>query len=296
MRSSGGFRGANAPPCFSRERNSTACPPTAAAASRIRSTLHGSTISGAFTNDGAVTMPSNQTVTLGANGTVLNRGEWTMNAASGQACNLNGNCSSFTATFTNQGTLRATGAGVKVLNTSCSPLVFASTGAVLAESGELRTNCNATLTAGAVVSAGATLTNQSALTLGAPITGAGQFQSTSGTLTMPSAIALPITRTDDGPIIGDLPEVSGLVVLVIDDGVETGSVARAAAIALRDASPSRLILAVPVCSREAMAHLSHLYDQIIAVDMPLGRRSLAWHYTTFDTIDDETAERLLNSQ
>ena len=110
------------------------------------------------------------------------------------------------------------------------------------------------------------------------------------------AIALPITRTDEGPIIGDLPEVNGLVVVVIDDGVETGSVARAAAIALRDASPSRLILAVPVCSREALAHLSHLYDQIIAVDMPLGRRSLAWHYTTFDTIDDETAERLLDSQ
>jgi predicted phosphoribosyltransferase len=110
------------------------------------------------------------------------------------------------------------------------------------------------------------------------------------------AIALPVTRTDDGPVIGKTPEVSGLVVVVIDDGVETGSVARAAAIALRDASPSRLILAVPVCSREAMAHLAHLYDQIIAVDMPLGRRSLAWHYNDFDTIDDDTAHRLLDRQ
>jgi hypothetical protein len=137
--------------------------------------LASSTISGALVNDGAVTMPSNQTTTLGFNGTVLNRGEWTMNAASGETCSLNGNCSSFTATFTNQGTLRATGAGVKAFNTSCSPLVFTSSGAVLAEAGALRTNCNATLTAGAVVSSGATLTNQSALTLGAPITGAGQF-------------------------------------------------------------------------------------------------------------------------
>ena len=110
------------------------------------------------------------------------------------------------------------------------------------------------------------------------------------------AIALPITRTDDGPVIGDLPEVSGLVVLVIDDGVETGSVARAAAIALRGAGPSRLILAVPVCSREAMAHLSPLYDQIIAVDMPLGRRSLTWHYADFDRIDEVTAQRLLDCQ
>jgi len=110
------------------------------------------------------------------------------------------------------------------------------------------------------------------------------------------ALALPITRTDDGPTIGDPPQINGLDVVVIDDGVETGSVARAAAIALRQAGPSRLILAVPVCSREAMAHLSHLYDQIIAVDMPLGRRSLAWHYTTFDTIDEVTAQRLLDRQ
>ena len=110
------------------------------------------------------------------------------------------------------------------------------------------------------------------------------------------ASALPITRTGDGPVIGGIPEVSGLVAVVIDDGVETGSVARAAAIALREAGPSRLILAVPVCSREAMAHLAHLYDEIIAVDMPMGRRSLAWHYADFDTIDDVTAQRLLDRQ
>lgn len=110
------------------------------------------------------------------------------------------------------------------------------------------------------------------------------------------ATGLPIDRTGDGPVIGALPDAADRVVIVIDDGVETGSVARAAAIALRELKPRRLVLAVPVCSREAMAGLAHLYDEIIAVDRPLGRRALAWHYDDFDTIDEATATRLLEAQ
>ena len=110
------------------------------------------------------------------------------------------------------------------------------------------------------------------------------------------ATCLPIDRTGDGPVIGTLPDAADRVVIVIDDGVETGSVARAAAIALRELKPRRLVLAVPVCSREAMAGLARLYDEIIAVDRPLGRRALAWHYDDFDTIDDATATRLLEAQ
>lgn len=110
------------------------------------------------------------------------------------------------------------------------------------------------------------------------------------------ATGLQIDRTVDGPVIGTLPDAADRVVIVIDDGVETGSVARAAAIALRELKPRRLVLAVPVCSREAMAGLAHLYDEIIAVDRPLGRRALAWHYEDFDTIDEAAATRLLEAQ
>ena len=110
------------------------------------------------------------------------------------------------------------------------------------------------------------------------------------------AAGLPVDRTDEGPVIGDLPDAADRIVIVIDDGVETGSVARAAAIALRELKPRRLVLAVPVCSREAMAGLARLYDAIIAIDRPLGRRALAWHYEDFDTIDDAVATRLLEAQ
>lgn len=108
--------------------------------------------------------------------------------------------------------------------------------------------------------------------------------------------ALPVTRTDEGPVIGELPELAGCAVLVIDDGVETGSVARAAAAAIRPLAPQSLRLAVPVCPREAMADMQRLYDDIIAVDMPFGRRALTWHYADFDTIDQAGALALLAAQ
>jgi predicted phosphoribosyltransferase len=107
------------------------------------------------------------------------------------------------------------------------------------------------------------------------------------------ALPLPVDRTDDGPVIGALPGLEGARVIVVDDGVETGSVARAAAAAIRPATPSELVLAVPVCPREAMADLGLRYDRIIAVERPFGRRSLAWHFDDFDTIDVDRAMALL---
>lgn len=112
--------------------------------------------------------------------------------------------------------------------------------------------------------------------------------------------ALPVQRTEGGVSIV-LPseladEIAGRSVLVVDDGVETGTVARAAAPALRAAGVGELVLAVPVCPREAMADLAHRYDRVLAVQTPMARRSLAWHFEDFDTIDEATAYRLLSAR
>lgn len=112
------------------------------------------------------------------------------------------------------------------------------------------------------------------------------------------AVDLPIVplaahRTEDGIEIEVDPDHVGVTVVVVDDGVETGTAARAAAHALREAGAERVILAAPVCPREALADLTLRYDDVIAVSTPLVRRSLAWHYADFDTIDEEEALRLL---
>ncbi len=105
--------------------------------------------------------------------------------------------------------------------------------------------------------------------------------------------ALPVERGEEGVAVPRLDGVEGVTAIVVDDGVETGTVARSVAPMLRESGVSRLVLAVPVCSREAMADLSLRYDEIVAVSTPLVRRSLAWHFVDFDTIDEQEALRLL---
>ena len=91
-----------------------------------------------------------------------------------------------------------------------------------------------------------------------------------------------VTRRDADGVRVEVPlDVKGRRVVVVDDGVETGTAARAVAAALRQSGAAYLVLAVPVCPREVEAGLRRRYDDVIAVTRPLARRSLRWHYDTF---------------
>lgn len=93
---------------------------------------------------------------------------------------------------------------------------------------------------------------------------------------------VPTTRDDDGVHV-DLEgvDVAGREVLVLDDGVETGTAAMVAGAALRAAGAIGLVLAVPVCPRDSEAALRLRYDDVIAVTRPPARQSLRRHYETF---------------
>jgi predicted phosphoribosyltransferase len=92
---------------------------------------------------------------------------------------------------------------------------------------------------------------------------------------------LTTTRSESGVSVEIPIVVTGLRVVVVDDGVETGTAARAVAAALRAAGAAHIVLAVPVCPREAEADLRGRFDDVVAVERPLVRRSLRWHYETF---------------
>jgi predicted phosphoribosyltransferase len=98
------------------------------------------------------------------------------------------------------------------------------------------------------------------------------------------------------PTVVEVPDVLGRPCIVVDDGVETGTAARLVGSALRQAGAPRLLLAVPVCPREAEPGLARIYDSIVAVDRPLVRRDLRWHYDHFDTIDEAEARRRLDAR
>lgn len=89
------------------------------------------------------------------------------------------------------------------------------------------------------------------------------------------------------------PVVSGREVVLVDDGIATGSTARAALLALAAAGPSRLLFAAPVGAREAVAMLSPLVDELVCLQMPEPFRAVGIHYDQFDQTSDEEVVRLL---
>lgn len=115
-----------------------------------------------------------------------------------------------------------------------------------------------------------------------------------------AALGLPLAgagiEREGQPRVSDVPDVSGRDVIVVDDGVETGTAARLIAAAIREGGAHSLRLAVPVCPRQTEAHLQAVYDEIIAIERPLGRRDLRWHYADFDTIDEAEARRRLEAR
>lgn len=94
---------------------------------------------------------------------------------------------------------------------------------------------------------------------------------------------------------GGAPEtdVRGRDVIVVDDGLATGMSARAALGHVRESGAASLVLAVPV--RAPDAEPTDLCDQVVAVEVPSGFRSVGEWYTDFTQVGDHEVRRLLTS-
>ncbi len=87
--------------------------------------------------------------------------------------------------------------------------------------------------------------------------------------------------------------VAGRTAVVVDDGLATGSTARAALRALRARKPARLVLAVPVSARDTAAALRQDADDVIALELPPGFGAVGQWYQDFRQTEDEEVIRLL---
>ena len=85
------------------------------------------------------------------------------------------------------------------------------------------------------------------------------------------------------------------IVILIDDGLATGSTMRAAARAVRERQPSRVVVAVPVGARETCAELAAYADEVICARMPEPFSSVGQWYLDFDQTDDEEVRALLQT-
>lgn len=89
------------------------------------------------------------------------------------------------------------------------------------------------------------------------------------------------------------PDVKGKTVILIDDGLATGSTIRAAAQALRQQQPARIIVAVPVSAPETCDEYRIGVDEIICAVTPEPFLGVGMWYLDFSQTTDEEVRDLL---
>lgn len=89
------------------------------------------------------------------------------------------------------------------------------------------------------------------------------------------------------------PNVRGRTVILVDDGLATGSSMRAAVQALRSLEPARIVVAVPVAAPETCEALRAEADEVICARTPEPFYAVGLWYEDFSqTSDDEVRELL----
>jgi putative phosphoribosyl transferase len=90
-------------------------------------------------------------------------------------------------------------------------------------------------------------------------------------------------------------EATGRAAIVVDDGLATGTTARAALRALSRRKPSSLVLAVPVAPRSTVHELSPLVDELVCLATPEPFDAIGLHYDDFHQLSDEEVIELLQA-
>ncbi len=89
------------------------------------------------------------------------------------------------------------------------------------------------------------------------------------------------------------PEVRGRTVILVDDGLATGSTMRAAVAAIKSQNPERLVVAVPVAAPETCQALKKEVDEVICALAPEPFFAVGNWYQDFSQTTDEEVRELL---
>jgi len=84
-----------------------------------------------------------------------------------------------------------------------------------------------------------------------------------------------------------LPTIEGRMILLCDDGLATGMTMLAAVVALTKCNPAKIVVAVPVASRQAVQTLSDEGATVAACSIPADFKSVSRFYEFFDQLNDE---------
>lgn len=89
------------------------------------------------------------------------------------------------------------------------------------------------------------------------------------------------------------PDVRGRTIILVDDGLATGTTMRAAAMALQQQEPANIIVAVPVAARGSTRQLRGLVDEIVVLLQPEPFYGVGLWYADFTQTTDDEVRALL---
>lgn len=92
------------------------------------------------------------------------------------------------------------------------------------------------------------------------------------------------------------PEIRDRTLILVDDGLATGSTMRAAVSALRQRQPRRIVVAVPTASPQTCAELRSVADEVVCAITPDPFYAVGIWYQDFSETSDEEVRRLLTHE
>lgn len=89
--------------------------------------------------------------------------------------------------------------------------------------------------------------------------------------------------------------IAGRNVIIVDDGLATGSTAAAAVRVARHMGAAHITLAVPVGSAQAVDWLTGMADEVVCLEIPDPFYAVGQHYGVFGQVEDEEVVRILRA-
>ena len=90
------------------------------------------------------------------------------------------------------------------------------------------------------------------------------------------------------------PSLQGKVVLIVDDGIATGSSVSAAVMSVKKRRPREIVVAVPVAPRDAVETLGEDGTKVICLETPGPFLAIGEFYRDFGQVEDMEVKRILD--
>ena len=88
-------------------------------------------------------------------------------------------------------------------------------------------------------------------------------------------------------------DLSGKILIVVDDGIATGASMMMAVKILRNMKPASIIVAVPVAPPDGVRELKRIADEVVALMQPSDFYAIGQFYSDFTQVSDEETKRIL---